>query len=125
MNRQQRRKFVKNARKDGLSKESAEKFLKIAETKREDITPAQEINTGDKVMLDTAALKAKKNFSIMNPAYREFVEQSEGAVYTAICERPELIHLAEEPRWLFWCGDLTVVEPALGSPTGRAGSPKG
>ena len=111
MNREQKRNFVKNAKKNGMSRSNAEKFAEIMDTKGNRYTPAQEIHTGDKVMLKVAELKAKKNFVIMNPAYRTFVENSEGVVYTAVCERAELIHLEEQPRWLFWCGDMDVVEP--------------
>lgn len=111
MNREQRRNFVKKAKKNGMLRADAEKFLKIADTNGNHYTPAKEIHTGDKVVLRVAELKAKKNYGIMNPEYRAFIEQSEGVVYTAVRERAELIHMKEQPRWLFWCGDMDVVEP--------------
>lgn len=111
MNREQRRNFVKKAKKNGMLRADAEKFLKIADTNGNHYTPAKEIHTGDKVVLRVAELKAKKNYGIMNPEYRAFIEQSEGVVYTAVRERAELIHMEEQPRWLFWCGDMDVVEP--------------
>ncbi len=112
MNREQRRRFVKNAGKQGMSKENAQKFLSIADNLNESHTPRQEIHTGDIVILKTEELKARKNYGIMNPKYREFIERSDGVRYTAVLEREELIHLEEEPKWLFWCGDMDVVVPA-------------
>lgn len=112
MNREQRRNFVRKAKKNGMSRVDAEKFLKIADTNGNHYTPAKEIHTGDKVVLRVAELKAKKNYGIMNPEYRAFIEESEGVIYTAVRERAELIHMEEQPRWLFWCGDMDVVEPA-------------
>ena len=52
----------------------------------------------------------------MNPAYKEFIEKSEGIVFTAVQEGTKLVHLEEEPRWLFWCGDLNVVEAVAKDP---------
>lgn len=110
MNREQKRNFVKKARKHGIFKENAEKFVKIADQSGNHYTPMQEIHTGDKVVLRVDELKAKKNYSLMNPEYRTFVENSDGVIYTAVRERAELIHMEEQPRWLFWCGDMDVVE---------------
>lgn len=112
MNREQKREFVKKAHKKGMSKNQAEKFIKIADTAGNTYTPEQKVCTGDKVTLNVEALKSKKNYGIMNPSYKEFVEQSEGVVYTAVQEGNKLIHLEECPKWLFWCGDLNVIEHA-------------
>lgn len=112
MNREQKRAFVKNAHKKGMPKKQAENLLKIADTTGNTYTPSQPVNTGDKVTLKVDVLKSKKNYDIMNPAYKELVEKSEGIVYTAVQEGTKLIHLKEEPKWLFWCGDLNVVEAA-------------
>lgn len=116
MNREQRRNFVKKAHKRGMSKSQAEKLLKIADTEGNTYTASQEVNTGDKVKLKVDVLKSKKNYDIMNPMYKEFVEKSEGVVYTAVRESKVLLHLEEEPRWLFWCGDLEVAEAAPSEP---------
>ena len=116
MNREQKRAFVKNAHKKGMSKKQAENLLKITDTAGNTYTPPQPVNTGDKVTLKVDVLTSKKNYDIMNPAYKEFVEKSEGIVFTAVQEGTKLIHLEEEPRWLFWCGDLNVVEAAAKDP---------
>lgn len=115
MNREQRRAFVKKAQKRGMTKKDASNLLRIADTSGNVHNPPQEINTGDKVTLKVPDIMAKKNYGIMNPAYREFVEQSESVVYTAVREGTKLIHLKEAPRWLFWCGDLSVVEAESGN----------
>lgn len=115
MNREERRNFTKRMRKNGMPKGNAEKFVKIVDAV-DRYTPRKEIHTGDRVTLNVSALKGKKNYGIMNPEYRNFVEKSDGVVYTAVCEREELIHMEEQPRWLFWCGDMDVVEPANNEP---------
>ena len=112
MNREQKRAFVKNAHRKGMSKKQAENFLRIADSTDTSHTPSQIVKTGDKVMLNVEALKSKKNYDIMNPEYRKFVEASEGIEFTAVQEGNKLIHLEEEPKWLFWCGDMTVVSSA-------------
>ena len=110
MNREQKRNLVKKVRKNGMSRKNAEKFAEIVNQKGNHYTPMQEVHTGDKVILKVDALKEKKNYGLMNPDYRSFVENSKGVVYTAVCERAELIHMEEQPRWLFWCGDMDIVE---------------
>lgn len=116
MNREQKRAFVKNAHKKGMSKKQAENLLKITDTAGNTYTLPQPVNTGDKVTLKVDVLTSKKNYDIMNPAYKEFVEKSEGIVFTAVQEGTKLVHLEEEPRWLFWCGDLNVVEAVAKDP---------
>lgn len=112
MNREQKRAFVENAQKKEIPKKQAENLLKIADATGNTYTPLQAVNTGDRVTLKVDALKSKKNYDIMNPAYKDFVEKSEGVVYTAVRGGTELIHLEEAPKWLFWCGDLDVIEAA-------------
>ena len=41
MNREQKRNFVKNAKKNGMSRSNAEKFAEIMDTKGNRYTPAQ------------------------------------------------------------------------------------
>ena len=45
----------------------------------------------------------------MADAYKEFVDASEDVVFTAHVERENMISLVEEPKWLFWSGDLEKV----------------
>lgn len=46
----------------------------------------------------------------MAEAYKSFVEDNESVVFTAHVEKPNMISFLEEPRWLFWSGDLDIVE---------------
>lgn len=110
MNRSQKRAFVKNARKNGMEKHKAEAFVEIMNGTGEHTEP-QEIEEGEKVWLNIEAIKARKNYAHMSPMYKEFIEKSEGVVFTAHIEQGKktLISLIEEPKWLFWSGDLVRV----------------
>ena len=108
MNREQRRALAKKAQKDGMSKELAKVYAEIASGTGEH-TKAQTIEEGDKIRLNIEAIKSRKNYDRMSPAYKEFVEAAGDTVFTAHVERANMISLAEEPRWLFWSGDLIKV----------------
>ena len=101
MNREQRRALAKRAQKNGMSKELAE----IASGAGEHTKP-QAFDEGDKIRLNVEAIKARKNYERMSPMYKEFVEAAGDTVFTAHVERANMISLAEEPKWLFWSGDL-------------------
>lgn len=105
MNRSQRRALVKKAKKDGMKKDLAKAYAEIANGTGSHTDP-QEFSEGDMVQLDVDAIKARKNYDVMSEAYKEFVESSVGKAFTAHIERKHLISLKEEPKWLFWSGDL-------------------
>ena len=113
MNRENRRSLEKKARAKGATKEEAQQVVEVAKT-LEQIrysdaganTPPQEIATGDKVMLNLQAIKARKNYDNMLPSYKEFVEENEGTVFTARVEHEHIVSMQEFPRWIFWSGDL-------------------
>lgn len=109
MNREQRRALAKKARRAGMTKVKAEAFAKIASGTGEH-TPRQDLNEGDKVRLNIEAIKAMKNYEIMSPLYKEFVENAGDTIYTVHLEKEVLVSLTEEPKWLFWCGDLIKIE---------------
>lgn len=104
MNREQKRALVKKAKKDGMSKDKAKTFAEIMDTGSH--TKPIEIHNGDMVRINIDAVKARKNYEIMNPKYKEFIDASQGKVFTAHVERDVLVSLEEAPEWLFWCGDL-------------------
>lgn len=108
MNREQKRRFIKNAAKNGMTKERAKAYAEISSGTGEH-TEAQQFEEGDKLMLNVPVIKARKNYPIMNASYKEFVESSEGTIFTAHKENDNLISLVEEPKWLFWSGDLIKV----------------
>lgn len=108
MNREQKRALEKKARKNGMNKELAKTFAEIASGTGNN-SPRQDISEGDKIQLNIELIKSRKNYDRMNPKYKEFVESSEGQIFTAHVERAHMISLAEEPAWLFWSGDLTKI----------------
>ena len=108
MNREQRRALTKRAQKDGMSKELAKTYAEIASGTGEHTKP-QDFEEGDNIRLNIEAIKARKNYERMSPMYKEFVEAAGDTVFTAHVERANMISLAEEPKWLFWSGDLVKV----------------
>jgi len=116
MNRKQRRTIEKVARRRGATKKEAKTYTGIlnnADAIRNggvgETTPPKEFNEGDKVTLNIERVKSRKNYDRMADAYKEFVSESEGAVFTVHIERENMISFVENPRWLFWSGDLDKV----------------
>ena len=108
LNRAQRRSLAKKAQRDGMSKELAKTYAEIASGTGEHTKP-QAFEDGDKIRLNVEAIKARKNYERMSPLYKEFVEAAGDTIFTAHIERANMISLAEEPKWLFWSGDLVKV----------------
>ena len=117
MNREQKRTLEKVLRKNGKSKNEAKEFAQLLYNVAairlmgsDEITPAQPIEEDTPVSLDIPKIKARKNYDRMAVSYREFVENSDGILYTAHVEKENLISLKEKPQWLFWSGDLIKKE---------------
>lgn len=115
MNRDQRRAMEKALRKKGLSKENAKAYVQIMNNADAirlggagEISPPKHIEEGDKIRLDISRVKARKNYGRMAQGYRDFVESAGDTVFTAHVERENMISLTEDPRWLFWSGDLII-----------------
>lgn len=113
MNRETRRKLKKAVKKRGLTESQANAYVAVVnradEIRRNGVgenTPEKHFEEGDKVLINVAAVKARQNYEKMSENYKEFIEKSEGVVYTAHIEHQKLISFAEEPQWLFWSGDL-------------------
>ena len=109
MNRKQRRKMIKIATKNGVSKELAKAYAVISQGTGTH-TEAKHFEEDDKLILDITAIKNRKNYPVMSQKYKDFVESSEGKIFTAHKENTNMISLKEEPQWLFWSGDLIKVE---------------
>lgn len=109
MNREQKRAFVKKAKKRGVKESEAKAYAEIISGGSGDNTPSQEILDGEKVTINTEAVRARKNYEQMNPKYKEFVESSNGREFTARVKHGNMIELVEEDKWLFWSGDLIKV----------------
>lgn len=112
MNREQKRKFVKNAKKKGVKGEDAKTYAEIIGNGAGRNTDAQEISEGEKIMLDINSIKNRENYESLTGKYKEFVNNSANKVFTAHVERAHtnLISLKEEPMWLFWSGDLIKIK---------------
>lgn len=106
MNRKQRRDFLKKAQKKGVNKDIAEVYAEIFSNGAGTPTPPQDIAEGEKVKLNLESIKARKNYERMTEGYKEFVNVNADTIFTAHVERPTLISFSEEPKWLFWSGDL-------------------
>lgn len=103
MNREQRREFAKRAKARGISDEHINAYIAWVNSGGNNI---YEIKEGDKVLLNVRKIISGVNYSRMVPAYKKFIEESEGVVFTAHIERGCLVSLMENPKWLFWIGDL-------------------
>ena len=101
MNRKQKRDFIKQARKKGVSETDARAYLTTQD--------GSEIKEGDKVKLNIYKIKSSPDYQIMNPKYKSFIEENKDTVFTAHYERETLISFVEEPKWLFWRGNLIKV----------------
>lgn len=110
MNREQKRAFVKKAKKRGVSVDAAKAYAEIISNGAGKTSPKQDIVEGEKVKLNVENLKARQNYERMTDLYKEFIDANVDTVFTAHVERPTLISLKEEPKWLFWCGDLIKVK---------------
>lgn len=113
MNRETRRKLTKEVKKRGLSDVQAKAYVEVVNRADEirkngasATTPEKHFEDGDKVMINIDAIKARQNYEHMSENYKQFVENSAGVVYTAHIEQQKLVSFEEEPRWLFWSGDL-------------------
>lgn len=110
MNRKQRRDFIKKAKAKGLDKGTAEAYAEIIDKGSGNNTPPQKFEDGDLVQLNVEAIKRRQNYPRMSESYKQFVDANVGTVFTVHVERPNLISLKEEPKWLFWSGDLIKQE---------------
>lgn len=113
MNREQKRAFVKKAKKKGVGANEAKAYAEIISHGTGTHTPPQDIVEDEKVKLNIESIKARQNYERMSDKYKEFVNSNADTVFTAHVEQPTLISLKEEPRWLFWSGDLIRVEEEL------------
>lgn len=117
MNRKQRRALERKVKRNGFTEQNAKEYVKLINNASAiinggvgDITPPKPFNEGDKILLDIPKIKARKNYNRMSDKYKEFVESSEGVVFTAHVEQNNLISMQENPTWLFWSGDLNRAE---------------
>lgn len=111
MNRKDRRKFVKDAKKKGISKGTAEAYLAIKEMGL-DLSAAvlpKEFNEGDRVRLDTERIKSQKNYENKSEMYRNFIDANADTVFEIGPSKGNLCTIKDQP-WVFYSGDLIRVK---------------
>jgi len=98
-----------------MNREQRRKLGKFFSGKIDNLFNSKEfcpLKDGDKVLLDIEKIKARKDYYKTQSEYQSFVEQNKGIVFTARPYRKYndgfsvMVELKEEPRWLFWYGDL-------------------
>lgn len=110
MNREQKRAFVKRAKKKGVKGTEAKAYAEIISGGAGQNTAPQDITEGEKIKLNLEAIKSRKNYEVMSGKYKDFVNSNVDTIFTAHVERGSLISLHEEPKWLFWSGDLIKLD---------------
>ena len=113
MNREQKRAFVKRAKKNGVPASDAKTYAEIISDGTGKHTPEQEISEGDKIRLNLDAIKSRQNYDKMSKPYKEFIESNPDTIFTAHIEHGKLVSFVENPRWLFWSGDLVRVDSGV------------
>lgn len=106
MNREQKRAYIKKAKKKGVPQKMAEAHAEIMDISDGKIIEPQDIQEGEKVRLNLENIKTRKNYDKMTDKYKLFVETNANTIFTAHLERPTLISFVEKPSWLFYSGDL-------------------
>lgn len=109
MNREQRRAFKKKHKKS-VREHAADKLNKLSQ---EIENPLHE---GDLVKLDVDRITKREDYAQTTEEYQAFVESSRDKVFTVRLYRKRedgfsaIIELVEEPKWLFWYGDLVRIK---------------
>lgn len=117
MNRDQKKMLEKAYRKSGKSRGEAKRIAQqmydidrirlngVGET-----SPPQKFQEDTKFKLDVDKIMARKNYERMNESYKQFLADNVDTIFTAHVDKGHLISAKEEPKWLFWSGDLIKVE---------------
>ena len=105
-NRAERRRFVKEARKQGYSRGAAEAYLAVKEMSdiSEAIPPMFE--DGDKVTVNVEQVKKRKDYDEKSEAYKETIEEVADKVFEVKRVKGNLYSLEGLDGWIFWGGDL-------------------
>jgi len=109
VNREQRRAFQKKHKKS-VREHAADKLNKLSQ---EIENPLHE---GDLVKLDVDRITKREDYAQTTEEYQAFVESSRDRVFTVRLYRKRedgfsaIIELVEEPKWLFWYGDLVRIK---------------
>lgn len=107
INRREKRKFVRDMKKKGISKEASMTYLTMKEMGLDKPKVPNRFDVGDKVRLDIDAITSSVNFKNKSEKYSEFLEYAKDKVFTVGTANKNMYSLEEHPEWLFWGGDLT------------------
>lgn len=124
VNRKQERVAEKALNKKGKSKDELNSMIEILNivngSKNTENHPKLKecLFEGDKVKLNVAKIKSHPSWEGYDKEYKAFVENHDGIVFTVEydknkTDRPNLICLKEDTsrqRWMFWDGDLYVLD---------------
>lgn len=113
-NRKDRRALLKAARGSGVSKEEVIKFIETTEPTVEGVRPLEE---GQRVRLNVATIMSDVNYPNKVEEYRNFVEQNSDKIFTVEYDERHtdghfvsLVEDTREVKWLWWVGELEIVE---------------
>ena len=110
MNRAERRKFVKLARKEGYSRGAAEAYLAVKEMGDVADGAPKMFEDGSKVTVDVEKIKATKDYETKSDNYKEMLEEISGKVFEVRNVKGNLYSLDGLDGWIFWGGDLKTKE---------------
>ncbi|WP_206459318.1 hypothetical protein [Anaerovorax sp. IOR16] len=113
MNRQERRKYIRELRKFGISGKQIEDILFLKEAS-ENVC----LQEGQKVKLNLEKIKSNVNYENMSDKYKKFIELHKDDIFTVEYDKnhmnnPVVVCFKEDttdPKWLFWDGDLEVIK---------------
>ena len=123
-NRKESREYAKILRKHGKSEAEIKGIIELTKQitnirNMEGLPKLKDfLLEGDKVKLNAEKIRRRPDWDEMQTAYKEFVEENAGAVFTVEYaeryeDKPNMVALKEdtsEQKWLFWDGDLLVYD---------------
>ena len=123
-NRKEARELAKILRKHGKNDAEIKEIINLTKQitmlKNPDKLPKFKnfLLEGDKVKLNVEKIRQHPAWNDMQPAYKEFIECNAGVVFTVEYDenhstKPNIVALketAEDEKWLFFDGDLLVLD---------------
>jgi hypothetical protein len=119
MNREQKRNYTTQLKKKGLSNEEIRKMIAYKELLQ--ISPY--LDEFSKVKLNLDVIRNHPDYDKLSEKYKAWTEAHKDEIFTLVYdekhrEKPSIVCLKEDttdPKWLFFTGDLIVVNPKEGS----------
>ena len=114
MNREDKRKFIKQFKEKGYSKKEIDQMVMLKEM----MDNKKNLQKGQKVKLNLERIMSHPDYHNHTEKYRSWVESHIDVIFTveydkAHTDKPTLVCLKEDdskPKWLFWEGDLEVID---------------